>query len=293
MERLKHRKRVLPSCLYFHKSLLSLVCLWAFVIFNLTRYNSQLSSIPLLQNNNSSNADATKIEQDNQYDDDFNAMYDTQKFLESALASQIINTFSSDTHLGPLYNNNENKSIIYDKNTPQGKAFHWILNYDQYKHSKSFHDKKLYDPSDDNPTIIQRYILAVLYFATGGEYNIDLGKRFTPDDNKVGQWTNYGTLRFLSKTLHECSWYDKNYHGSLKGVISCDHDTKEITELILPEVSIQGQLPEEIGYLTKLETLDLQNNHLYGTIPESIGRLTSLRTLGMSAINYILFIITF
>lgn len=281
MKRLKHQKSALPSFLYFHKSLLSLVCLWVFVLFNLTRYNShsQLSSIPA---NNSPNT--TKIEQDNQYDDDFNAMYGINNFLESTLSSQIINAFSSDTNLGPLYNNN--KSIIYDKNTPQGKAFHWILNYDQYKHSKSFYDRQLYDPSD-NPTIIQRYILTVLYFATEGEYNngISLGKRFTPDDNKVGQWTNYGTLKFLSKNLHECSWYDKNYHGSLKGVISCDHDTKEITELILPEVSIQGQLPEEIGYLTKLKTLDLQNNHLYGTIPESLGRLTSLRTLGMSAID--------
>jgi hypothetical protein len=281
MKRLNHQKSVSLSCRYFYKSL-SLLCLWSFVIFNLTRY-SQLSTKLLNDSPNTTTID-TIIEQDNQYvDDDFNGIYNTKDFLESTLASQIINAFSSDTTLGPLYNNNnnQNKSIIYDKNTPQGKAFHWILNQDQYKQSKSLHNTQLYDPSD-NPTILQRYILTLLYFATGGEYNndIELGKRFTPDDNKVGHWTNYGTLRFLSKHLHECSWYDTNYHGSLKGVISCDHDTKEITELILPEVSIQGQLPEEIGYLTKLETLDLQNNHLYGIIPESIGQLTSLRTLG-------------
>ena len=157
-----------------------------------------------------------------------------------------------------------------------------ILSFDQYRHSKSIIRQQKIDPSD-NPTIIQRYILLVLFFATEGEYNHELGGKFNPDANKVGHWTSYGTLKFLTPNLHECLWKDKDFHGSLRGVMACDSDTKEITELVLPEVGLSGELPEEIGFLSNLQVLNFQNNYLSGMIPDSIGRLTALRTLGMYA----------
>ena len=75
-------------------------------------------------------------------------------------------------------------------------------------------------------------------------------------------------------------------NGSTKGVMACNSTTREITELILPEAGLYGELPEEIGYLSKLVALDFQNNYLHGTIPHSLGRLTSLRTLGVSSQMY-------
>lgn len=126
-----------------------------------------------------------------------------------------------------------------------------------------------------------------MFFATEGEYNHELGGRFNPDANKVGDWTSYGTLKFLTPSLHECSWKDKDFHGSLRGVIGCDADTKDITELMLPEVALSGELPEEIGFLSNLQALDFQNNYLGGMIPDSIGRLSSLRTLNLGHNNFV------
>ena len=218
-------------------------------------------------------------------------MLDTKIFLEATLASQLIDAFSDSPKLAQLYNENDS-AVLYDVTTPQGKAFEWILNYDQYRHSKSIIRQKTIDPSD-NPTIVQRYILLVLFFATEGEYNHELGGRFNPDANKVGDWTSYGTLKFLTPSLHECSWKDKDFHGSLRGVIGCDADTKDITELMLPEVALSGELPEEIGFLSNLQALDFQNNYLGGMIPDSIGRLSSLRTLSMSYVKHLCVIVVF
>lgn len=200
-----------------------------------------------------------------------------RSFIKVTLATILQKTFSENLQLFNLYNGDD--AIIFDLNTPQGKAFDWILSFDEYQHSKT--NSEHFDPSD-NPTIIQRYILAVLFFATGGEYNRNLGSEFSPQHNKQGSWTSDGMLGFLSKKSHECSWKGEDALKNVKGVTKCDIHTKEVTELILPELSLHGELPEEIGYLSNLVTLDFQNNVLVGSVPQSIGRLTSLRTLGMS-----------
>lgn len=220
------------------------------------------------------NSDIMTREQNSTYTKNIisNDEYPLDHFLRSMLASRLIETFSDSLELSSLYDGMD--SILYNTTSPQGQAFEWILKYDEYKHSRM---KASNRDRSDNPTIVQRYILAVLFFATEGRYNYEIGSKFTPDGNKVGSWTRYGTLNFLSKRLHECSWNKKS--APFKGATVCDPITKEIKELILPEAALDGYLPEEIGFLTKLEHLDFQNNHLHGTIPTSIGKLTSLRTL--------------
>lgn len=48
---------------------------------------------------------------------------------------------------------------------------------------------------------------------------------------------------------------------------------------LLQNNNINGLIPEEIGKLTKLKTLDLSSNHLSGEIPSSVGHLESLQYL--------------
>ena len=133
------------------------------------------------------------------------------------LKNRLIEAFSEKAELSHLYN--PDNPVFHNLTTPQGKAFDWMLRFDKYKHPKS---TQQYNDQTENPTVVQRYILAVLFFATEGEYNNYLGSKFTPEDNRAGTWTNYGLLRFLSSNLHECSWWTKNMHGSLKGVKACD-----------------------------------------------------------------------
>jgi len=52
-----------------------------------------------------------------------------------------------------------------------------------------------------------------------------------------------------------------------------------LTFLWLYDNSLSGEIPENIGDLTFLDTLNLSNNQLSGTIPKSIGRLSHLNLL--------------
>ena len=135
------------------------------------------------------------------------------------------------------------KSILHDLDTPQGKAFHWIVHQDTYTHnlqrkfkfrSKSKSEMEMKNTMDmdmdmgttdtgtgtdidmeqhshphphsysyhlyDEIKIVQRYILLVFFFQTGGEYNVNIAKRFTPQSNVLVNWAvfPYGDVGFFS-----------------------------------------------------------------------------------------------
>lgn len=48
---------------------------------------------------------------------------------------------------------------------------------------------------------------------------------------------------------------------------------------LLQNNNISGELPAELGLLSKLQSLDLSNNHFSGGVPDSLGHLASLRYL--------------
>jgi len=57
------------------------------------------------------------------------------------------------------------------------------------------------------------------------------------------------------------------------------NENGRLTYLWLKYDSLSGEIPENIGELTFLDTLNLGSNQLSGTIPESIGRLSQLNWL--------------
>jgi Leucine-rich repeat (LRR) protein len=117
---------------------------------------------------------------------------------------------------------NSNGQILHNLNTPQGKAFHWLLHHDKYTHKlskqqqrkdtkKRKHEDVYQNHEDDTRTsikLLQRYILTVFFFSTNGEYNTNLGRQFTPSSNIRAAWTAYGSLRFLSER-DVCRWNAK------------------------------------------------------------------------------------
>lgn len=135
---------------------------------------------------------------------------------------------------------------------------------------------------------VQRYVLAVFYFAVGG--------------NDWGE-----TYHFASTDRHECSWYkpvDKeaefgpgvdddgsksnrdnifnNYDAKYDAMgVMCDRDL-QVREILLPANNLRGSIPSEIKHLSSLQMIHLGGNSLTGTIPENIRYLSHLTELDLS-----------
>lgn len=139
--------------------------------------------------------------------------------------------------------------LLRDEDTVWGQAFKFIVES----------DKRQLKPSDD--LLIQRYVLALIYYATSGP-----------------EW-KYGNLHFLTE-VHECHW-KKKVKNTLVGVIDCEG--MHVTSLELSGQDLSGPLLAEIGLLERLNVLDLGNNYLTGTLPSQLGNLKKLTHLTLAS----------
>lgn len=125
-------------------------------------------------------------------------------------------------------------------NTPQAQAARWL----------AYEDRTLTHGVQES-NFIQRYALITFALST------------SPDLwNVQPAWTQEG------KT-HEC-----NFVG-----IHCDEGRQEVTGLLAENFLIPGTVPHEIGLLTKLKVLNLDNNKLGGSLPDALYELTDLEQL--------------
>ena len=173
------------------------------------------------------------------------------------------------------------EDLLYDKKTPHGKAFDFILNRDK---------RKL---TGDDQNIIQRYVLTLIFYAMGG---YDENDEYHTSSSRRGGWDS-DSVHFLTG-LHECHWVKKSLEDHFWGILSIEsgidqrvgvtgcNDEMEIIELRLADLSLVGFLPAEIKWLNALEALDMQNNHLAGPIPASLGELDELRYLSLDGNNF-------
>jgi len=139
--------------------------------------------------------------------------------------------------------------LLRDEDTVYGKAFKFVVET----------DKRQLKPSDD--LLIQRYVLALIYYATNGE-----------------EW-KYGNLHFLTE-VHECHW-KKRVKKTWVGVIDCEG--MHVTNLELSGQNLNGPVIAEIGLLERLTTLDLGNNFLSSTLPSQLGNLKKLTHLTLAS----------
>mmetsp|Transcript_30596 Transcript_30596/g.72170 ORF Transcript_30596/g.72170 Transcript_30596/m.72170 type:complete len:697 (-) Transcript_30596:205-2295(-) len=169
------------------------------------------------------------------------------------------------------------KPLLVDPHTPQYHAAQFIANGDS---------KHLDFEGPDGWRTTQRYILAVFYYATGGQ-----------------TWTD--KFNFMSSRDH-CEWnmeFSTPNGRFLKGV-QCDDNgsvrdidlsnnnlvaaripteieyLRDVERLHLHGNTIGGHLPR-LNVLPKLRSLGLMNLDLVGTIPAALGELTTLTTLGL------------
>uniref|UniRef100_A0A7S3L6V9 L domain-like protein n=1 Tax=Amphora coffeiformis TaxID=265554 RepID=A0A7S3L6V9_9STRA len=126
---------------------------------------------------------------------------------------------------------------LEDATSPQSSALSWLL---------SSADEDRYS----DLRLVQRFVLATLYFSTNGE-----------------RW--YDNDGWLSDA-NECDWSTEAF----------DICTGQVYQyLILSERNLVGTLPKEIAMLTNLIELDLGTNQLRGSIPTEIALLPNLEAL--------------
>ena len=157
----------------------------------------------------------------------------------------------------PTYSNDEiftlistssptNDSVLLSTGTPQGRALQWI------EGSENTNNRS------DPKRILQRFAMATLFFATMGE-----------------KWAQkQGWLSFED----ECTWFSS-------ADTPCDEDGNLI-HLILRSNELVGELPEDLGLLSSLVSIELPGNGLFGTIPSSLQDVESLSILKLDSNEY-------
>jgi Leucine-rich repeat (LRR) protein len=106
--------------------------------------------------------------------------------------------------------------------------------------------------------------------------------------------SDYAALKALYQQTNGVNWANntgwKNWDFSsptapdtdvVKGWFGVTVTDDRITSIVLPKNQLNGTLPQELGNLTTLKTLDLSKNQLSGSIPSQLGNLTSLTTLSL------------
>jgi Leucine-rich repeat (LRR) protein len=134
-------------------------------------------------------------------------------------------------------------SEFENPNSPQSKALHWLVTDTRRGHGQRSLSTK--DKFVDNPArIIQRYSLAVIYFAT-----FAVKTKYTENGDTLSGWRKDDG--WLSRT-NECTWTG----------VQCSEKGK-VVWLSLGSNRLSGTIPMEIIYLRdSLKHIDISDNEL-------------------------------
>mmetsp|Transcript_23880 Transcript_23880/g.34731 ORF Transcript_23880/g.34731 Transcript_23880/m.34731 type:complete len:815 (-) Transcript_23880:116-2560(-) len=143
---------------------------------------------------------------------------------------------------------------LLDDSTPQGKAANWVANEDPISPPLDIGSQKY----------IQRYIMAVFYYAMDGPNWITC--------SEGGSVCNNGSP-WLSED-DECDWFGSD---CVNGELS------QVSQGGFQGNNIFGTFPEEICYFTEMSAINLNNNKVQGTIPSCFGRFSKLELLALTS----------
>lgn len=159
-----------------------------------------------------------------------------------------------------LSDNFADRTQLEKRDSPQKRAAKWIADEDGLNMPLPASTNY-----EDAYKFVQRYALAVLYFAWGG-----------PDT-----WVM--DYKFLSNQ-DECNWNQPFTVGDSDDQfqlgVTCNDD-KEIDYMFMPGNGLEGTIPGELGLLLAMSHLSLFNNNLQGTLPLQMMYLTDLRFMAL------------
>jgi len=157
---------------------------------------------------------------------------------------------------------------LTDPSTPQYASAQWLID----------DDARYLCPED--PTLIQRYILAVIYFSTEGAgwkncSAVEYAAVSPCLSVEIDQPNN--ARRYLS-AASECSWYGNHCSDE---VATINSTYNAIDEVDLRANNLVGTIPFEFPSLPMLRELWFSSNSLVSSIPSSLGELSLLRRLDL------------
>lgn len=151
---------------------------------------------------------------------------------------------------------------LEDMSSPQGKALDWIINVDQ----AYLCPETIYTCPN---ALIQRYVLAVIYFSTNGDQWFQCSASLSALDSCGEEYPFSSKTRFLDSGS-ECNWAGIDCNESL-----C------VTRIEFEDNNLNGVIPNEIGSLVHLEFWGMERGRLTSTIPSSISSLSNLYFLDL------------
>jgi len=159
------------------------------------------------------------------------------------------------------------ESVLYDESTPQNKVWEFIIFKDEMQ------------VPADYPGLIQRYVLATLFYVTGGEDWFECESR---SDGEGGNVTDVeeeercgddNQFYHYMAPVNECLWYG----------VECTRTSGIVRSIELGN-SFRGTIPDQlVQKATQLQILDLSDNFFEGTITALFSQLTSLRTFNVQS----------
>lgn len=151
-----------------------------------------------------------------------------------------------------------NSNDLNTPGIPQNLAARWIADTDE-----------LNVPINETTKFLQRYALAVLYFAMGGPTF----------------WTSQ--LGFLS-TEDECSWFELGVEDGVKDELeigaSCLGSTLVRQLVFASNMNLRGTFPRELALLSNLEHISISGNSgVTGPLPKFFTKMTNLDYLKLDS----------
>ncbi len=176
-------------------------------------------------------------------------------------------------------------SKLYDQQSPLGRAYHWIAYQDGMKYDSNY------------VMIVQRFVLAAFYFATGGGRTKTSWTKCSavPPNLVLDDKTRSircvtdkgheddGIICAYTNSFRECEESDEvdytpepTYRKRrwLSDVVECDwygitcNPNGHVIGLSLPQNGLNGTLLAELDFLSEMKVLNLGGNQLIGTLPE-------------------------
>ena len=155
-------------------------------------------------------------------------------------------------------------SALEDPDSPQSQALEWILG-------------NAFLNTYSKPKILQRYVLAALYYSTLGDSWTNNAGWLTDEDDCEWYTAETDTSICNGKgELDEIDLDDNNVGGTIPW-IDFAMLSNQLLVVDFLDNSITGSFPSQLGFLTSLIAIDLFANQLSGSIPSEIGLLTALK----------------